>query len=187
MNSQEIVVESSEASSSAKPGMTRSRYCLHVLALVAGFWGFAIVLTLMGSLAQHSRNTFISSVAVVVFALFALVFIVLSLRWTWLRIRDAGYPGWYIFLINLIPVVGILVYFTPTNYRETRKKDGWMICGLILCGVYVVVMFFRLLPTLKGTGAPQKRHVDERLSVVAPVTFRPVALATKGADPQERC
>jgi hypothetical protein len=57
-----------------------------------------------------------------------------------------------------------------------------MICGLILCGVYVVMMFFSLLLTLKDTGAPQKRHVDERLSV----DFRPVALATKGTDPQER-
>jgi uncharacterized membrane protein YhaH (DUF805 family) len=120
--------------------MTRRRYFLHLFIppLVLFLW-----LTTLEGAVRNAPEGLKDGLRVIGHLGFGIGFIatcIAAIRWTCLRIKDAGYPMPLI-LCHAIPFVGpifgILIYFTPSNYRVTRKKDGWMHFALALCGLYL--------------------------------------------------
>jgi len=131
VNSSRTVAEASLPQLPLKPTMTRWAYFVRMAAMIAGF--FCLAMAFCSALSEPEDSI----------ALAALLATAFKLRWTYSRFRDAGYSGWYC-LLSLVPLVGTLVttlvYFIPTNYRQTRQKDGWMVLGLSLCGIYLAVI-----------------------------------------------
>ena len=137
--------------------MTRRRYFLHVSIplLVLFLW----LITLEGAVgnAPEGLKDGLRVVGHLGFGIGFMATCIAAIRWTCLRIKDAGYPMALI-LCNVIsfvgPIFGILISFTPSNYRATRKKDVWMAFGLALCGCYLAWLAWGFFSALHPTQLP---------------------------------
>jgi uncharacterized membrane protein YhaH (DUF805 family) len=135
-------IESQQPPCRPQGGMTRLRYFLYLLA-----FGFGVLclqaLVSEGALWLNRHNhlpPFGPYAVNIVLFMISLGSVVIELRLSYLRIRDIGYSGWYCLLVCVLPsVVSPLVMFTPTNYRQTREKDGWMVLGLLLYALGLVL------------------------------------------------